>query len=255
MRRREKFFLSAVFLSFGLFGLQYIPLDFRLLGIGFFLLVTYAVTAWALFEDLNGIEWLTIVPMPSVYALAVAVFYYLLPEHIWTKVAILVFFGVGMYAILLMENIFSVAKARGIQLLRAGQSVNMFIILFVCFLFSNTIFSQNMNWLVNGVLFFLLGEILGLFALWPMELSRTLSAELYRRMTVYGLVLAQIALLMSFLPSSIWSQSLLTMSASYVVLGVETTTMQGKMFKNTVWEYLVVFFISLIAYFSFAMWK
>src|SRR3989339_1082421 len=104
MRRREKFILSSLFLSLALFGIQLVPLEFRVLAIALFFFLTYAVSAWALFEDLNGAEWFMIVPFPGMYAVAVSLFYYLLPENIWSKLAILGIFGVGMYALYLTAN-------------------------------------------------------------------------------------------------------------------------------------------------------
>jgi hypothetical protein len=125
MRRREKFLLSSLILSFGLLSTQYVPLHFRFLAIALFFFVTYAVSAWALFEDLNGIEWLTVIPLPGMYAVSVALFYFLLPESTFTRVAILALFGVGMYALYLTSNIFTVAKVRTIQLLRAAHAVGL----------------------------------------------------------------------------------------------------------------------------------
>jgi hypothetical protein len=122
MRKREKFLVSSFVLSFALLGTQYVPLDFRLLATVLFFFITYAVSSWALFEDLGGVEWLTVVPLPSYYAISVSLFYFLLPENLLSRILILALFGVGMYAMYLTTNIFSVAKVRTIQLLREQQN-------------------------------------------------------------------------------------------------------------------------------------
>jgi hypothetical protein len=99
------------------------------------------VSAWALFDDLKGVEWITILTLPSLYAAAIASFYYLLPEGLASRVIILSLFGLGLYALYLTENIFSVAAIRTIQLVRAARAVGFLMSILVLVLFYNTIFS------------------------------------------------------------------------------------------------------------------
>jgi len=65
MRRREKFVLSAILLSLGLLSVQYISLDWRFGGVLIFTILAYFVSAWALSDDLQRFEWLTILPLPA----------------------------------------------------------------------------------------------------------------------------------------------------------------------------------------------
>ena len=61
-------------------GIQYVPIEYRYVAIFGFFLITYLISAWALFDDLKGIEWLTILSLPSLYAAAIGLFYFLLPK-------------------------------------------------------------------------------------------------------------------------------------------------------------------------------
>lgn len=117
MTKRMKLVIVAVALSLGLLGIQSIDIDARYQAIGLLAGVAYGLSAWALFNDLKGTEWLTVLILPVLYPVAVALFYFLLPVRILSRVAILSIFGIGMYALLLTENIFSVAAIRTIQLL------------------------------------------------------------------------------------------------------------------------------------------
>ena len=77
MRRREKFVLAAAFLSIGLLAVQYTILEWRYYAIVGLMIITYFVSAWALRDDLQRHEWLTVLPFPVIYTAAVALFYFL----------------------------------------------------------------------------------------------------------------------------------------------------------------------------------
>ena len=96
MRRREKFVIGSIVLTLCLLAVQYTSLDIRYLAIAIFTFFTYVVSTWALFDDLQVHERLTIVPFPSLYAAAVSLFYFLLPDNFLSQLVILVLFGVGM---------------------------------------------------------------------------------------------------------------------------------------------------------------
>ena len=79
MRRREKFVIAAALLGLGLFLVQFISLEYRYWAILLFSFVSYLISAWALAEDLQKFEWITILPFPTLYAGGVSLFYFLLP--------------------------------------------------------------------------------------------------------------------------------------------------------------------------------
>ncbi len=255
MRRREKFIVSSFLLSFGLFATQYIPLDFRILGIVLFFFLTYGISAWALLEDLNGIEWFTIIPFPALYAISVALFYFLLPENIWSRIAILVLFGVGMYALYLTANIYSVAKLRTIQLLRAAHAIGLLFALFILFLLSNTVFSYHLPFWANGLGIGLLSVPLALVTLWSIELKSRFSREVIAGTVVVSTLLGEVGIVLSFLPATLWMRSLYVVSVFYVCLCTLTTKLSGRLFHNTIWEYSGVWIVMTALFWALLPWK
>ena len=129
MRRREKFFISSIILSAILIGIQAFPLEWRMPVSALFMVLTYMVAAWSLSDNLNRHEWLTILPMPALFAGSVAFFYTLLPATLISKVLVFIVYGIGMYALLLTDNIYSVSKGRSIQLLHAAHAVGFFFMM------------------------------------------------------------------------------------------------------------------------------
>ncbi len=248
MRRREKFVIVSILLSVALLATQYVPLDWRYLSTAILFILSYLSSAWALADDLNPNEWLTIVPFPALYASSVALFYFLLPEMFWSRLAVVAIFGVGMYALFLTSNIFSVAKGRTIQLLYAAHAVALFFVMITSLLFSNVIFSLRLPFYFNAVLLFISHFPLVLMSLWSIELGPKIAKAIVLYSLIFSLILAEIAILFSFLPMQIWNQALFIMSFLYVGLSVLQSLFKGRLFKNTINEYNLVAILMLVLF-------
>lgn len=252
MRRREKFVVTSILLSLALLATQYISFEWRYLAIALLFVISYFISAWALWEDLQAHEWLTVVPFPAMYATAVSLFYFLLPEIFWSRLVILVIFAVGMYALFLTANIFSVAKGRTIQLLYAAHAVALFFTMLTSLLFSNAIFSFRLPFYANAALIAVSHFPLILMALWQIELKSKISQSLLSYSLIFTLFLAELTILLSFLPIEVWYISLFIMSVMYLGLNVLQNYLRGRLFRSTLGEYVLVsIFIVLVFIFIF----
>ena len=248
MRRREKFIVVSVLLSLGLLATQYVPIDWRYAAIGIFALISYLMSAWALSDDLQIYEWLTILPLPVLYASSVALFYFLLPEVLLSRLAILAVFGVGMYALFLTANIFSVAKGRTIQLLYAARAIALFFTMIISLLLTNTIFSLRLPFYLNALLVAISHFMLVLMSLWSVQLEPRISKQILNYTLLFVLILVEFTIAFSFLPMEIWYISLFIMSLVYVGLSLFQDLLQGRLFKNTATEYTLVSIFIILAF-------
>lgn len=248
MRRREKFVLVSVLLSIGLLVVQYVPLDWRYLAIGIFAIFSYFISAWTLSDDLQPHEWLTIVPFPAIYAASVALFYFLLPESWVSRIFVLFLYGIGMYALFLTSNIYSVAKGRNIQLLYAAHAIGLFFTLLTSLLFSNTVFSLRLPFYGNALLVGAIHFPIILMSLWSVNLEGHLGKEVWIYSFMLTLVILEFAGVISFLPIPVWYSALFIMALLYVGLGVLHSSLRGRLFKNTINEYSLVAFFVLILF-------
>jgi len=247
MRRREKFVITSVLLSLGLLGVQYVSLEFRYWAIGLFFVVSYFVSAWALADDLQAHEWLTVVPFPALYASSVAWFYFLLPAGITSKFVLLAVFGIGMYALFLTSNIYSVAKGRTIQLLHAAHAIGLLFTLVTSLLFTNTIFGLRLPFYLNGLFSGLVHFPLILMSLWSVSLEDYISGEILALSGVLTLFLIELTMILSFYPFSVWNTALFVMAFIYVSLGILHSFLKERLFESTLREYsLVVVFVIIM---------
>jgi hypothetical protein len=234
---------------------QWVPLEFRYAAILGLFLTTYLISAWSLFEDLKGVEWFTILILPSMYSAAMALFNFLLPEHWISMFIVLILYGIGLYAILLTENIFSVAAIRTIQLVRAAYAVGFLITILTIVLFTNTIFSLHLPFYVNGLLVFVVSMPLFVQGLWSIQLLKRVDHKVLVMSLGCSLLMAETAVVLSFLPVTVWIASLFLGTLAYVSLGLLQHALHERLFTRTIWEYVAVGLFVLIASLLVIPWR
>ncbi|PIR61507.1 MAG: hypothetical protein COY81_04995 [Candidatus Pacebacteria bacterium CG_4_10_14_0_8_um_filter_43_12] len=251
MRRREKFVLTAIFLSLLLLVVQYLSLDWRYYGVAGFAVITYFASVFVLWEDLQKHEWLTIVPFPAFYAGAVGLFYFLLPSNFLTRLSILAVFAIGMYAIFLTSNIYSVAKERTIQLLHAAHAIGLWMTLLTSLLFTNTIYSLRLPFYLTCGLIGLVHFPLIFMSLWDVRIEKVVSREVMALTLFLTLLITELALVLSFIPFSVWYYALFIMSFLYVGLSVLRSYLMGRLFVRALMEFLLVAVFIAILFLGF----
>lgn len=255
MTKRKKFVIVSLLLSLGLLAIQFVQVEYRYQAIILLGGLSFALSAWSLSEDLHGVEWLTVLSLPVLYPISVGLFYFLLPEKLLSRVLILVVFGIGMYALLLTENIFSVAKIRTIQLLRAAHAVGFLLTLVTAFFLFDTIWSLRLPFYYNWALVTMASFILFLQGLWSYGLEeRKIRRRTFLYSLVLGLGLGELALALSFWPVIVPVGSLFLVTMAYVCLGISQYHFSGRLFKKTLYEYIGVGIIVFVATFLVTKW-
>lgn len=255
LTKRKKFIFSSLGLTLGLLATQWVPIDYRYVAIFGLFLASYLVSAWALFDDLKGIEWITILTLPSFYAAAVALFNFLLPEAFIARLIVLVLYGLGLYAIFLTMNIFSVAAIRTIQLVRAAHAVGFLMSVLTLILLFNSVFSLYAPAYVNFILVILISFPMMLQGLWSVHLESHLTKQLVVMSIGVAFLIAQAALMLSFLPVTVWIASLFLGTMAYVSLGLLQHGLSERLFTRTVYEYVGVGVFVLIATLLVTPWR
>ncbi len=139
--KRQEFIIVIFILVLVLIATQLVSIEQRtgvVLLLGF---LSFFFSLLVLRENLQGVEFLTLTILPTMFTVAVAFFYFLLPVRWLTRVPTAFLYSLGMYAILLTENIYNVAAERSIQLLRAAHSVGFFFF-FYYFIFPFMVFGE-----------------------------------------------------------------------------------------------------------------
>ncbi len=246
LSKRQQFVVVVLLLTIGLVTTQLIPIEQRLQAVGIFALSSFLLSLFSLREDLKGIEYLVLPILPVMFTVAVCFFYFLLPERWLTRVPTAILYGFLMYAILLTENIYNVARIRSIQLLRAAHSVGFLVTIITAFLLFDTALSFHLTSYYNAILVFAISFPLTVQLLWSMVLESRISKSIITGSLVCSLTLAQSAYFLSFWPVNITIFSIFLTTLFYSISGLIREKLIDRLFPNTIREFLGVALVTFL---------
>lgn len=256
LSKRQEFVVITAFLTFLLITTQLSTSSLRFVLLFILALSSYFLSAWSLREDLKKVEWFTLLSLPTMFTISLGIFYFLLPVRWLTRVPVAVLYAVGMYAILLVENIYNVAVNRSIQLLRVAHAVGFLLSMVTLFLLLNTVFSFRLHSYWNFILTFIISFPITLQSLWSTKLTEDrIEKEVYLYGFFVSFVISQLAFIISFWPLKPILASLFLSSVFYTVSGVVQQYFAKKLFRKNIIEYVQVFFLISILIFLTASYR
>lgn len=265
LTKRQKFVVSSLALGIGAFLVQNTEVDYRYFAIAGLSLIAGFMSAWALKDGLGKSATLLTLVLPVFFTAGTELFYlgfesssfYLsvLPVlQTVIKVFSLLAYVVCIYALLLTGNIYNVATARTIQLLRAAHAVGFVLSLVVLFFLFNWLLSLRLDFWLNAAGMGALSLPVFLQGFWSIELEHKLGEEVLLMSVALGLVIAEFGALLSFWPITVPVGSLALTSVVYIGLGLGQAKLQQRLFEKTVREYLAVGVLVFAAMFLTARW-
>lgn len=216
----------------------------------FLVIIAYITTYIAVFEGIDGVEWYMLFIMPIFLTVALYIFYSLLPVRWLTRIPFLFLFGLTYYAMLLASNILNIGVDKSLQLYRAAFSVNYLVQVFIIFLITQVSLTFKLSFLLNGLILFTVGFILSLQLYWSVNPEATFNKKLLYYSGGMGLLLLELAIIISFIPFKTNVAALIYTAFYYSLNGIIYHYLDGRLFKNTIREYgfvsVFVFFIAIL---------
>ena len=251
LTKRQQFVLVTSLLTIGLLLIQLTIGESRYPLVFVLSLAAAGLSALVFRQELAGIEWLTILSLPTLFTTAVALFYFLLPVRWLTRLPVALLYGIGIYALLLTENIYTVAADRTIALLRAAHSVGFLLTLLTYFLLVQTVLAFRFVAPVQMLLIGIISFLLVLQSVWSMELSPVLGRRVWHSSVAITVFLTQLVWICSFVPTKTTLLALLFTTAFYSTVGMAQQYLVEKLYKKTVIDFFavaaIVFIMTLIA--------
>ncbi len=249
--KRQQFVIVTGLLACGLTLTQLVSEDLRYPAATVLSLLAYFLSALALRDDLKKIEWISLLTLPTLFTAAVSLFYFLLPARWLTRVPVVGLYAVGMYALLLTENIYNVAVDRTIALLRAAHSVGFLLTIVTYFLLVQTILAFRFPFFLNAMLVGLVSFALVFQSLWAVVLENPVSRRVWHISLAIAVVLAETVWAFSFWPTQSTLIVLFLTTTFYGTVGMAQQYLVEKLYKKTVIEFFsltaIVFFIVMFA--------
>lgn len=253
--KRQQFIVITAILTGGLILTQLSGQEWRYPLVFLLSALTYFLVAAAIREDLKRVEWVTILTLPTMFTAAVAAFYFLLPVRWLTRVPVAALYAVGMYGLLLTENIYNVATNRTIALLRAAHSVGFLLTLLTFFLLAQTVLAFRLPGIINAVLIGALGGLLTVQSLWSMELEATVSRRVWQLTGVIAIAIAELTWALSLWPVKTTLLALFLTTFLYSTAGMAQQYVADRLYKRTVIEFFSVTILVLCIVFVTTHWR
>ncbi len=254
MSKRRRFIVTSLLLSLGFIAVQFLNDQNRFWAIGALGLLTAVLFAWSLLESLGKNMTLSVLVLPTIFTLGVGVFWFLLPAGIFTRIPIVIFYGIGIYVLALTANIYTVSADRTIALFRAARGVGFVLSLVTSFLVFDAILSLRTEIYYLVPLIFLISFPLYFQGFWTVILEKEFSKKLLTISLIASIVTAEIAAAIYFWPVTIVVGSLFLTVTLYILLGLGQADLEDRLFPVTVREYLVVGALVFTAMFLATHW-
>ena len=255
LSKRQQFVIIIGILTAGLLLTQLVPTEYRYPMVAALSVMTYVGFAIGLREDLHRVEWLTLLTIPTFFTASIALFYFLLPVRWLTRIPIAILYAVGMYALILTENIYNVAAIRTIALLRAAHSVGFLLTLVTYFLLAQTTLSFRLPPFLQAPILGVLSFPLIVQSLWSMELEPTVSRRVWRLSIALSVVQVQLAWFFSFWPVKTTIHALFFTTSLYGTMGMAQQYLVERLYKKTVIEFFSVTTIVLLVTLLATRWR
>lgn len=250
--KRQKFIISVAILSLVLFFSE------QLFGKGgIYIAVVLSILTdifvfWAIKRDLKDNFSPQIFILPLLYTLACSLFYFLVPARFMTRVGMTSLYALGLYSLLLSENIFIVSSIRTIALLSSARTVSFIVTILSYFFLSNVVFSLHFNIAVTLLLVFAFSFPLILHSIWTHTLEsdfRPLSAWIF----LIALCLVETAFVLWFWSSAPTIIALFLTGVFYILVGISQVWLDKRLFKGVMWEYIWVAVIVFLVFITFSL--
>ncbi len=243
--KRQKFFLSVVILSIGLFIAEYV---LGRSGIILVLILSFLTSFFlylSLRQDLKENFTPQVLILPFFYTLALGLFYLLVPARLLTRFAMTFLYALGLYSLFLSENIFTVSAIRTIQLLSGARTISLVLTMLSYFFISNVVFSFHTNIFITLILVTLYTFPIVMHSVWTYAQEKSLFSQVFWVLTI-TICLVEVAVFLWFSQGSPTVLALFLTAIFYVILGLTHAWFERRLFRGVILEYFWVTVISFI---------
>lgn len=239
MSKRLKYFISSLLATIGFYFFLGLPYESHYYGllVGIVLIIfCFWFGLGIVFEKSIYIRLMSIV-LPTAFFVGFALFATLLPQSILLSLGYSAFFGVIIYAMFLVENVFLVAIGfRTPPLYRAAYTVGLILLLLTSFFLFDSLFSFKFVYWLNMVLVFVVSMIIFLYVFFSVTIELSDDGKdknVWYYILVPSLLISEVALVLNFWPVGIFKGSIYLVMIVYIVSGLMHAELRDRLFKRT----------------------
>lgn len=181
----------------------------------------------------------TVSILPCLYAVGMLFLSPLIRASVWIEIILFLLLVSGFYVSLLAVNVYVITiKYKMVPLYRAASVTGFLLSLFVGFSIFNSVFSLKYSPWINGLIVFGISFLIFYNLFWSTAIAETEKKDFVPYVFVASLLVAEIAIAVSFWPIGVGLSSLYLVSMIYVLGGIIQAKLRERLFKRTFWEYI-----------------
>ena len=175
--------------------------------------------------------------LPVCFFTGFGMFVAFLPNSFWLSLLFSIFFGLVLYGLFLVENVFLVAIGfKTVPLYRAAYTVSLIIMLLSVFFMFNSLFSFRLAYYWNGLWTLLISLAIFLYQFWAIAIELPddgANKNMKSYVVIPAILMAELAIAFSFWPVGIFKGSVYLVSVIYIVSGLIQADIRDRLFKRT----------------------
>lgn len=261
MGKRFKYLISSVISALGFLLFMQLPVDSRYFGLmaGVVLVIfCFWFGLGIIFTDDFYTRMMSII-LPSLFFVGFGLFSVLLPNAVWLAVLLSVIFGVVIYFMFLVENVFLVAIGyKTVPLYRAAYTVSLIMTLVTSFFLFDSMLSFKLYFWINMVITMGLSLLIFMYHFWAVAIElpddgKDLQAGAY--IWVPSLIMAELSVVFSFWPTGIFKGSVYLVTAIYILAGLIQAQIRDRLFRRIWLQFLYIGLASVLAMVLATSWQ
>lgn len=239
MSKRFKYFISSLISALGFFIFVSLPYESRYFGlmVGIVLVVFCFWFGLGIIFEKSFYTRVMSVLLPTSFFVGFGLFVAFLPYNIILTVILSVFFGIMLYVMFLVENVFLVAIGfKTVPLYRAAYTVSLIILLLASFFMFDSLFSFRLSFWWNGWWTLVISTVIFLYQFWAIAIDLPddgSSKQIKAYVIVPSVLMAELAMVLSFWPTGIFKGSVYLVSVIYLMSGLIQAEIRNRLFKRT----------------------
>lgn len=261
MGKRFKYFISSIVSALGFFMYMSIPVDSRYFGLmaGIVLVIfCFWFGLDLIFTDDFNTRMMSII-LPTLFFVGFGLFSVLLPESWWLQTMLSVVFGITIYFMFLVENVFMVAIGyKTVPLYRAAYTVSLIMLLITSFFLFDSMLSFKLYFWMNMLIAFGLSALIFMYHFWSVTIELPDDGKSLPKVAYFlipSLIMAELSAILSFWPTGIFKGSVYLVTFIYILGGLIQANLRERLFRRSWIQFVYIGIASILAMFLATSWQ
>ena len=164
--KHVRYAISSVVGGIAMFLAVAVPFQAIWISVPIILILCYGLVWFAIFENIDRVEWIMLFALPIMWTLEWYIFFYMIPVRWLTRIVFSAVFAIFLYVLISVENIYNVGVEKNIQLQKVALTVSTIFLICLVYIAFQVIASFEFNVLISSLLVALVAWLIAIKYFW-----------------------------------------------------------------------------------------